>query len=103
MSKTYLDQVEKVKMLVEGLRSHYDMVKDYGISLEQLDKMEQLSAEAEKKNAEVDRLRLETSEKLREANMLLSELKEIWLPVKTQVKASFDQPQWETFGIQDKR
>lgn len=103
MSKTYLNQVEKVKMLVDGLRNHYDMVKDRGITLEQLNQMEQLSAEAEKLNEEVEQLRIKTSAKVREANERLAELKELWLPVKTEVKSSFDQLKWSMFGIQDKR
>lgn len=103
MSKTYLNQVEKVKMLVDGLRNHYDMVKDRGITLEQLNQMEQLSAEAEKLNEEVEQLRIKTSAKVKEANERLAELKELWLPVKTEVKSSFDQLKWAMFGIQDKR
>lgn len=103
MSKTYLNQVEKVKMLVEGLRNHYDMVKNLGISTEQLDRMAKLSEEAEHLNDEVERLRAETSLKVKEANACLTELKNEWLPVKNTVKTSFDQLKWEMFGILDKR
>lgn len=103
MSKTYLNQVEKVKMLASGIRSHYDMVKNLGITLEQLNQLEQLSATAEKLNDEVERLRLETSQKVKEANNKLTELKDAWLPIKNNVKSSFEQPKWEMFGIQDKR
>lgn len=103
MSKTYLAQIEKVKSLVDGVRSHYDMIKDRGITREQLDKMENLSSEAATLNSEVERLRMETSLKVKEANAKLLELKEEWLPVKNKIKASFDQMKWQMFGIQDKR
>lgn len=103
MSKTYLNQVEKVKMLVDGLRNHYDMVKDKGITQEQLNRMAQISAEAEQLNEEVERLRIETSKKVKEANEKLAELKEIWLPIKNRVKSSYDSLKWPIFGIQDKR
>lgn len=103
MSKTYLNQVEKVKMLVEGARSHYDMVKGLGITVEQLDKMEKMSKEAERLNEEVESLRYETSLKVKEANARLEELKAEWLPVKNKIKSSYDQLKWAMLGIQDKR
>ncbi len=103
MSKTYLNQVEKVKILVEGARSHHDMVKDLGITLEQLDKMEEMSKEAERLNNEVESLRHETSLKVKEANARLEELKAVWLPMKNKIKSSYDQLKWAMLGIQDKR
>lgn len=103
MSKTYLTQVEKVKSFVEGTRNHYDMVKDRGISEQQLAEMERMAKEAEQLNSEVERLRLETSEKLKEANDKLQQMKDAWLPVKNHVKASFDMTKWPMFGIEDKR
>ncbi len=103
MSKTYLIQVEKVKSLVGGIRSHYDMVKDQGITEPQLDEMEQMANEAECLNAEVERLRLETSQKIKEANEKLRKMKEVWLPIKNKVKLSFDSTKWLMFGIEDKR
>lgn len=103
MSKTYLTQVEKVKSVVSGIRAHYDLVKDRGISEQQLAQMEQMAAEAETLNAEVERLREETSQKLKEANTKLQQMKDAWLPVKNIVKSSFDQSKWLMFGIEDKR
>ncbi len=103
MSKTYLTQVEKVKSLVSGIRSHYDMVKGRGITEQQLSEMAQMANEAESLNAEVERLRLETSQKVKEANEKLQKMREMWLPVKNKVKASFDSTKWLMFGIQDKR
>lgn len=103
MSKTYLIQVEKVKSFVDGVRNHYDMVKDRGISREQLSEMEQMAKEAEQLNDEVERLRLETSQKLKEANDKLQQMKDAWLPVKNSIKASFEMPKWPLFGIEDKR
>lgn len=103
MSKTYLTQVEKVKAMSGGLRSHLDMVKELGITPELLDQMDTISAAAEALNAEVERLRAETSQRVKEANDKLVELKELWLPTKNKVKASFDPLKWQTFGIEDKR
>lgn len=103
MSKTYLIQVEKVKALAAGIRAHHDMVKDRGITLEQIEQMERHAAEAEHLNAEVENLRKQASMKVREANVKLIEMKETWLPIKNRVKSSFDPLKWPMFGIQDKR
>lgn len=103
MSKTYLNQVEKVKMLAAGLSSHYEMVKNLGISQEQLENMKRMSTEAEILNGEVERLRHETSLKVKEANTKLAEVKEIWLPIKNRIKSSFDPLKWPMLGIMDKR
>lgn len=103
MSKTYLSQVEKVKMLAEGVRSHYDLAKQHGITIEQLDKMLHLSEEAIALNYEVDQLRTKTSEKVREANALLSELKATWMPVRSTIKSAYEQTEWSKFGLLDKR
>lgn len=103
MSKTYLAQVEKVTSLVEGVRAHFNLVEEYGITREQLDQMEKLSAEATALNSEVERLRAETSQRIKEANEKLLEVKEVWLPVKNKVKSSFDPLKWQMFGIADKR
>lgn len=74
MSKTYLKQVEKLKSLVDGIGNHFDMVKDYGITKQQHAEMEQMANEAESLNAEVERLRLEASLKIKEANDKLLKL-----------------------------
>ncbi len=103
MSKTYLRQLDKVKSLACGIRNHFDMVKDQGITEQQLADMEQLANEAESLNAEVERLRLETSQKVKEANEKLQQLKGLWLPVKNKVKLSFNSTKWPMFGIEDKR
>lgn len=62
-----------------------------------------MANEAEKLNSEVERLRMESSQKLKEANDKLQQIKEIWLPIKNKVKTSYDMTKWSMFGIEDKR
>lgn len=103
MSKTFLTQVEKARMLIEGLRKNYDAVHDKGIDHEGIDRMEQLSREAEALNAEVEALREATSRKVREANAKLEAMKTIFTDYKKTVKTSYLPDRWADFGILDKR
>ena len=68
MSKTYLNQVEKTKMLVNGLSDNQTLVRNVGISDEQVAELSQIAAEAEVLNKAVDDLRAALSVKTREAN-----------------------------------
>ena len=68
MSKTYLNQVEKTKMLVNGLSDNQTLVRNVGISDEQVAELSQIAAEAEVLIKAVDDLRAALSVKTREAN-----------------------------------
>lgn len=103
MSKTYLDQVSKTKALIEGLRKHYDQVKDLGVTQEELSKLESAVQEGEKLNAEVERLRAEASEAVSVANHKLAEIKEGTAALKRIVKLNIDMNRWMDFGVPDKR
>mgnify|MGYP001390709491 CR=1 FL=1 len=52
----YLD---KARALTKGLREHLETVKNYGVSANDLSKLEAAILEGEKLNAEVDRRRAE--------------------------------------------
>ena len=82
MSKTYLNQVEKTKMLVNGLSNNQTLVRNVGISDEQVAELSQIAAEAEVLNKAVDDLRAALSVKTREANRKLVELREKTLAAK---------------------
>lgn len=103
MSKTYLDQMNKAKMLVEGLKKNYEQVKNLGIHSEDLSKLEENIAEGEKLNEEVERLRAEISGVLSQAHQKLSEVKETTVILKRVVKQNYDMTRWLDFGIPDKR
>ena len=42
MSKVYSEQVQKAQMLAAGLRKNYELVKNRGISSEQIAQMEKM-------------------------------------------------------------
>jgi ribosomal protein L13E len=103
MSKTYSDQLNKAKVLVAGLKRNYEQIKNRGISLEELNNFGNAISEAEKLNSEVERLRLETSEMVAQANRKLITVKDKALEFKRIVKRYNDISKWADFGVMDKR
>lgn len=103
MSKTYSDQMNKAKVLVAGLKKNYEQIKNRGISLEELNKLEDSIGEAEKLNSEVERLHLEISETAMLANKKLTAVKNKAFEFKRIVKRYNDISKWADFGVMDKR
>lgn len=103
MAKTYSMQVEKARILLEGLRKNLAQVSGYGVTEEALAQLERDAAETERMDAELDALRLQVSEKAGVANKKLEELRIQVQALKQIVKRNFDQTRWETLGVPDKR
>ncbi len=103
MSKVYSEQVQKAQMLAAGLRKNYELVKNRGISSEQIAQMEKDAKEAARMNEEVEVLRAEVGAKAARANKKLTELKNNMQNAKQIIKRCFDQEQWQDFGVMDKR
>ncbi len=103
MSKTYADQVQKAQLLVAGLKKNLELVKNRGISLEQIERLERAATQAAEMNREVEALREEVSLKAGAANKKLTEVKNDMQNCKTIVKRCFDQERWIDFGVMDKR
>lgn len=103
MSKTYADQVQKAQLLVAGLKKNLELVKNRGISLEQIERLERAATQAAEMNREVEVLREEVSLKAGAANKKLTEVKNDMQNCKTIVKRCFDQERWIDFGVMDKR
>ena len=103
MSKVYSEQVQKAQMLAAGLRKNYELVKNRGISSEQIAKIEKDAKEAARMNEEVEVLRAEVGAKAARANKKLTELKNNMQNAKQIIKRCFDQEQWQDFGVMDKR
>lgn len=103
MAKTYSMQVEKARILLEGLRKNLAQVSGHGVTEEALAQLERDAAETERMDAELDALRLQVSEKAGVANKKLEELRIQVQALKQIVKRNFDQTRWETLGVPDKR
>jgi len=103
MSKVYSEQVQKAQMLAAGLRKNYELVKNRGISSEQIAQMEKDAKEAARMNEEVEVLRAEVGAKAARANKKLTERKNNMQNAKQIIKRCFDQEQWQDFGVMDQR
>lgn len=103
MSKTYSDQVDKATALAEGVRKNFELVKDKGITIADIELLEKQAKEVSEASAEVDELRAILSQKSAIAQKKLAEVKNQMLSVKHVIKQNFDQLKWQKFGIPDKR
>ncbi len=103
MSKTYTDQVAKVRMLVDGLKKNLQDAHALSISDAEIETLQTQSDELDVINAELEKLREEVSGKAHIANSRLTALRELTSSVKSKVKKNVDPLKWAAFGIPDKR
>ena len=103
MSKTFEDQALKAKALAEGMKVNLNELAARGVKEDVLDSLIAASEEAIKMSQEVDRLRMAATEKLQEANAVLSEVKEKYNELRMIIKSSYPLEQWYRFGLMDKR
>lgn len=96
----YLD---KARTLAKGLRKHLETVKNYGVGMNDLVRLEAAISEGEKLNAEVDRRRAELNGIVPTANQKMAEIRSLTSDLKRLVKPRVDSNHWEEYGILDKR
>ena len=82
--------LDKARILAKGLREHLETVKNYGVSANDLSKLETAILEGEKLNAEVDRRRAELNEIVPTANHTLAEIRNLTAYLKGLVKRRVD-------------
>lgn len=103
MSKVYVEKVQKARMLANGMRKNYELIKELGITPEQIDLLEKNTDEATLYNEELDKLREEVSLKVARANKKMDEIRDTVTTAKNLIKRRYDQTEWINFGIADKR
>ena len=103
MSKTFENQAIKAKNLAEGMKKHLNELSARGVKQESLESLIKASEEAIKMSQEVDRLRMEASEKMHEANVALLDVKEKYQELRMIIKNNYPLEQWYRFGLMDKR
>lgn len=103
MSKVYTEQVQKAEALSAGMKKNYERIKNKGIRPEAIDELHTKALELEAMSREIDKIKAETSNKVRIAQEKLAELKNDMLQIKQIIKPAFSQEQWIDFGIADKR
>lgn len=103
MSITILNEIDKAKVLVDGMRKNLDKAKQLGIDAPALDRLEKAFTDLKIKDDELDALRRQATLKVKENNELLADMKEQMLSMRKAVKQNYPQLEWMSFGVQDKR
>jgi hypothetical protein len=103
MSITILNEIDKAKVLVDGMRNNLDKAKELGIDAPALDRLETAFTDLKIKDDELDALRRRATLKVKENNELLADMKEQMLSMRKAVKQNYPQQEWMSFGVQDKR
>ena len=103
MSITILNEIDKAKVLVDGMRKNLDKAKQLGFDAPALDRLEKAFTDLKIKDDELDALRRRATLKVKENNELLADMKEQMLSMRKAVKQNYPQQEWMSFGVQDKR
>ena len=103
MSKTIELQIEKSRVLIEGLDKNIESLRAKGISEDSLQSMTNDLEQLRLANEECDRIREELSQKVKHMNAILTTVKEAFAEKKHIVKTSYPQELWMKYGVQDKR
>ena len=103
MSKTIDLQIEKSRVLIEGLSKNIETLRDKGIVSDELQAMTADLERLKVANDECDKIREELSQKVKNMNAILSGVKEAFAEKKRIIKMNYPQEQWIRYGVQDKR
>ena len=103
MSKTIELQIEKSRVLIEGLGKNIEALRAKGISEDGLQSMTQELEQLRVANEECDRVREELSQKVKHMNAILTSVKEAFAEKKRIIKTSYPQELWIKYGVQHKR
>lgn len=103
MSKTIDLQIEKSRILIDGLRKNMDALRSKGLHDRELDKMDAELDELKAASKECDAMREQLSSKVKHMNAILKGVKENFTEAKRVVKVNYLQEEWIRYGVQDKR
>lgn len=103
MSKTIDLQIEKSRILIDGLRNNIDTLKDKGFSIDELNVMSAELDALRQVNKECDSIREQLSSKVKHLNMILTGVKDKFAEKKRIIKGYYPQEEWIHYGVQDKR
>lgn len=103
MSKTIDLQIEKSRILIDGLRKNIEALKDKGFNNEELDAMSADLDALKQANQECDAIREQLSAKVKNVNGILTGVKEKFAEKKKIIKGNYPQEEWIRYGVQDKR
>ena len=103
MSKTIELQIEKSRVLIEGLSKNIGALTSKGITDSSLESMTKDLEKLALANEECSRVREELSIKVKHMNSILATVKEAFADEKRIIKTNYPQEHWIRYGVQDKR
>ncbi|MBQ2950274.1 MAG: hypothetical protein IJE12_04410 [Prevotella sp.] len=103
MSKTIDLQIEKSRVLIDGIRKNLGVLEDKGFNNEELDLMCQELNALKAANDECDAMREQLSAKVKNMNSILKRVKDVFAEKKRIIKGYYPQEEWIRYGVQDKR
>ena len=103
MSKTIELQMEKSRVLIEGLNNNIAELREKGVKDESIITMSNDLATLKQMNSECDALREELAGKIKSINAVLKRVKDDFTAHKRIIKCNYPQERWIDYGVQDKR
>ncbi len=103
MSKTIDLQIEKSRLLIDGVRKNLGELQSKGFSAAELDKMSADLDALKVANIECDKVREELSKHVKHVNSIMDTVKTMFAEKKKIIKQNYMQEQWIKYGVQDKR
>lgn len=103
MSKAISDQIEKTKMLLDGIRKNTELVKNKGLNEEFASRMEANIKMLGMYDEELDKLKEGLKSKTIQSNKKIMEIKSQIKDAKRVIKRDFPKEEWKKFNIMDKR
>lgn len=103
MARMYSEQIEKTRLLVNGLKNNIGRVRDKGLDEKFLNDLETGNGLMSIYNEEYDRLKVDFKTKSIQTNKKLEEVKKQVKEAKRILKRSFEQSEWKDFGVFDKK
>ena len=103
MSKTVDIQIEKCRNLLNGLKKHLNESGDTSISYETLEATKSALNELETRSKEVDAIREQLNAKVKDVNLRLDQMKQLYGEQKKIIKGRYPMDRWADYGVPDKR
>ncbi|MBQ7422002.1 MAG: hypothetical protein IJV27_07670 [Prevotella sp.] len=101
MTRVIRKQLKKSEFLLKGLRRNIRELTDKGITLKQLDEMEENVKVLARESAECEALHRELSRRVKVVERLYDKVRVDYLSRKSLVKGHFRKTEWRRFGVGD--
>jgi len=103
MNKIYSDQIEKARLLIDGVKKNRDFLASKGYDLSIVETLEKDIEEMQREGEAVAREEAALSEHRAKCHAILDRFKENLISGKAGIKSRFEQEKWLKFGVPDKR